>query len=59
MHRRYIVLLGRPLPEIKWAKKGSGLPYDRLEYDNYGKTIKIKDVDFSDEGEKKNIDVLL
>lgn len=39
----------RPLPEIKWNKKGSFLPND-IEYDNYGKTLKINNVDFEDEG---------
>ncbi|ODN00103.1 Neuroglian [Orchesella cincta] len=46
----WCIIGGTPLPEIKWAKKGGLLPYDRMEYDNYGKTIKIKEVDFSDEG---------
>jgi len=40
----------RPLPEIKWSKKGGRLPYDRMQYDNYGKTLRINDVDFEDEG---------
>lgn len=38
-------LFCRPLPEIKWAKKGAFLPSD-IEYDNYGKTLKINNVDF-------------
>jgi hypothetical protein len=46
----WCIIGGTPLPEIKWAKKGSQLPYERIEYDNYGKTLRIKDVDFSDEG---------
>jgi hypothetical protein len=41
--------LHRPLPEIKWAKKGAFLP-NNIEYDNYGKTLRINDVGFEDEG---------
>jgi len=40
----------RPLPEIRWSRRDWPLPYDRLEYDNYGKTLRIKDVVFEDAG---------
>jgi len=45
----WCIVGGTPLPEIKWAKKGSQLPND-IEYDNYGKTLRIKNVDFDAEG---------
>ena len=35
----------------RWTKKGGALPNDRTSYDNYGKTLVIKYVDFTDEGE--------
>ena len=42
---------GTPLPEIRWTKKGGALPQGRTTYDNYGKTLVIKKVDFDDEGD--------
>ncbi|XP_035711576.1 neuroglian-like [Folsomia candida] len=39
---------GTPLPKVSWIKKGSPLP-PGIEYLNYGKTLKINNVDFSDE----------
>jgi len=42
---------GTPLPEIRWTKKGGALPQGRTTFDNYGKTLVIKHVDFDDEGD--------
>jgi len=42
---------GTPLPEISWTKKGGALPQGRTTYDNYGKTLVIKHVDYEDEGD--------
>jgi len=42
---------GTPLPEIRWTKKGGALPQGRTTFDNYGKTLIIKHVDFDDEGD--------
>ena len=42
---------GTPLPEIKWRKQGGALPWGRSTYDNYGKTLVIKHVDFEDGGD--------
>ena len=42
---------GTPLPEIRWRKKGGALPYGRTTFDNYGKTLVIKHVDFEDAGD--------
>ncbi|XP_015921139.1 neuroglian [Parasteatoda tepidariorum] len=41
---------GTPVPEIVWTKKGRSLPRDRVVYDHFGKTLKIKKTDFQDEG---------
>ena len=38
-------------PLSRWTKKGGALPQGRTTYDNYGKTLVIKHVDFDDEGE--------
>merc|ERR1719153_1163202 len=54
---------GNPVPEIRWRRTGRGLShgfwsegltwpdYDRIKYENYGKTLVINKVDFDDEGE--------
>ena len=42
---------GTPLPEIRWRKQGGKLPWGRTTYDNYGKTLVIKHVDFEDAGD--------
>ncbi len=42
---------GTPLPEIRWRKQGGALPWGRTTYDNYGKTLVIKHVDFEDAGD--------
>ena len=39
------------MPEIRWTKKGGALPQGRTTYDNYGKTLVIKHVDYEDEGD--------
>ncbi|XP_042912881.1 neuroglian [Parasteatoda tepidariorum] len=41
---------GTPLPEIKWTKRGSELYSYKYVYKNYGKTLTIRSIDFSDEG---------
>ena len=42
-------------PLSRWTKKGGALPQGRTTYDNYGKTLVIKHVDFDDEGELVSI----
>jgi neuronal cell adhesion protein len=42
---------GTPLPEIRWRKQGGKLPWGRTTFDNYGKTLLIKHVDFEDAGD--------
>jgi len=49
--RLWCVFGGTPLPEIRWRKKGGALPWGRTTYDNYGKTLIIKHVDFEDAGD--------
>ena len=39
------------ISSYRWTKKGGALPQGRTTYDNYGKTLVIKHVDFDDEGE--------
>jgi hypothetical protein len=39
------------LPEIRWRKQGGALPWGRTTFDNYGKTLIIKHVDFEDAGD--------
>lgn len=47
----WCIFSGTPLPEIQWRKKGGALPFDRVEYENYGKTLVIRYVDFEDAGQ--------
>lgn len=47
----HLKILGTPLPEIRWRKQGGALPWGRTTYDNYGKTLVIKHVDFEDAGQ--------
>jgi len=49
--KMWCIFGGTPLPEIRWTKKGGALPQGRTTYDNYGKTLVIKHVDFDDEGD--------
>ena len=49
--RLWCIFGGTPLPEIRWRKKGGALPWGRSTYDNYGKTLIIKHVDFEDSGD--------
>ena len=44
-------ILKKIFPLSRWTKKGGALPQGRTTYDNYGKTLVIKHVDFDDEGE--------
>ena len=39
------------MPEIRWRKQGGALPWGRTTFDNYGKTLVIKHVDFADAGD--------
>ncbi|CAG2162664.1 unnamed protein product, partial [Oppiella nova] len=41
---------GTPLPDITWSKRGSKIEGSHFTYNNYGKTLVINKVDFSDEG---------
>uniref|UniRef100_A0A2P2I497 Neuroglian-like n=1 Tax=Hirondellea gigas TaxID=1518452 RepID=A0A2P2I497_9CRUS len=47
----WCIFSGTPLPEIQWRKKGGVLPFDRVEYENYGKTLVIRYADFQDSGQ--------
>lgn len=49
--RLWCVFGGTPLPEIRWRKQGGALPWGRTTYDNYGKTLVVKHVDFEDAGD--------
>ena len=49
--RLWCIFGGTPLPEIRWRKKGGALPWGRSTYDNYGKTLILKHVDFEDSGD--------
>ena len=49
--RMWCIFGGTPLPEIRWRKKGGTLPYGRTTFDNYGKTLILKHVDFEDAGD--------
>ena len=51
--RLWCIFGGTPLPAIKWTRMGQPLPMDRITYENYGKTLVIKHVDFEDAGEYK------
>ena len=41
---------GTPLPDIVWSKRNSKLDGSHFTFNNYGKTLVINKVDFSDEG---------
>ena len=45
------------ISSYRWTKKGGALPQGRTTYDNYGKTLVIKHVDFDDEGEFVSIKI--
>jgi len=46
----WCIIGGTPLPEIQWTKRGGRLPYDRVEFDNYQKTLRLLSVDEGDAG---------
>ncbi|KAK8743667.1 hypothetical protein OTU49_001198 [Cherax quadricarinatus] len=52
--RLWCIFSGTPLPEMRWTKRNNSqlapLPQDRIDYENYGKTLVIRYVDFEDEG---------
>lgn len=52
--RLWCIFSGTPLPEMQWKKSNNSqrapLPFDRVDYENYGKTLVIRYVDFEDEG---------
>ncbi|KAG7157810.1 Neuroglian-like 2 [Homarus americanus] len=52
--RLWCIFSGTPLPEMRWTKRNNSqpakLPQDRVDYENYGKTLVIRYVDFEDEG---------
>ncbi|KAG0724446.1 Neuroglian [Chionoecetes opilio] len=42
---------GTPLPEMRWRKSNNtNFPNERVDYEDYGKTLVIRYVDFEDEG---------
>ncbi|XP_069981771.1 neuroglian isoform X2 [Penaeus vannamei] len=53
--RLWCIFSGTPLPEMLWKKSNNSipvpLPHDRVDYENYGKTLVIRYVDFEDEGQ--------
>ncbi|KAK7076289.1 ATP-dependent DNA helicase chl1, partial [Halocaridina rubra] len=53
--RLWCIFSGTPLPEMRWKKSNNSvaamLPLDRVDYENYGKTLVIRYVDFEDEGQ--------
>ena len=49
--RLWCIFGGTPLPNITWRRKDKSLPQDRILYENYGKTLVVKHVDFEDAGE--------
>ncbi|MPC08425.1 Neuroglian [Portunus trituberculatus] len=49
--RLWCIFSGTPLPEMRWSKSNSShFPHERVDYENYGKTLVIRYVDFEDEG---------
>ncbi|KAK4296763.1 hypothetical protein Pmani_030767 [Petrolisthes manimaculis] len=52
--RLWCIFSGTPLPEMQWKKSFNSLetplPLDRVDYENYGKTLLIRYVDFEDQG---------
>lgn len=49
----FCIFGGTPLPDIVWRKRGGRLEGSRFTYTNYGKTLQILSVDYSDEGKAK------
>ncbi|XP_068206070.1 LOW QUALITY PROTEIN: neuroglian-like [Palaemon carinicauda] len=51
----WCIFSGTPLPEMRWKKSNNSvavnLPIERVDYENYGKTLVIRYVDFEDEGQ--------
>ena len=48
--RLWCIFGGTPLPTISWTRLTGSLPNDRISFENYGKTLVIKHVDFEDAG---------
>ncbi|XP_063870133.1 neuroglian-like isoform X1 [Scylla paramamosain] len=47
----WCIFSGTPLPEMRWSKSNSThFPHERVDFENYGKTLVIRYVDFEDEG---------
>lgn len=49
--RLWCIFGGTPLPKIQWTRLDTAMPKDRITYENYGKTLVIKHVDFEDAGQ--------
>lgn len=45
-----LLVLNRPIPEVKWSKRGSEMYSSKFTYTDYGKTLRIRNVDFDDAG---------
>ncbi|OQV18931.1 Neuroglian [Hypsibius exemplaris] len=41
---------GTPLPQVKWHRKGAELPPRRSQYSDYGKVLRLKNLQFEDQG---------
>lgn len=46
----FVLYFNRPLPEVKWNKRGKEMYSNKYTYKDYGKTLLIRNVDFDDEG---------
>ncbi|KAH0568603.1 neuroglian-like [Cotesia glomerata] len=47
----FCIFSGTPLPEVTWSKDGEAIKTsDRVSYRNYGKSLRMKNIDFNDEG---------
>ncbi|KAF1392219.1 hypothetical protein PFLUV_G00050480 [Perca fluviatilis] len=45
------IAAGLPTPTIKWFKKGGDLPWSKVKYENYNKTLKVINMSEEDAGE--------
>uniref|UniRef100_A0A8C9ZB79 Neurofascin homolog (chicken) a n=1 Tax=Sander lucioperca TaxID=283035 RepID=A0A8C9ZB79_SANLU len=45
------IAAGLPTPTIKWFKKGGDLPWPKVKYENYNKTLKVINMSEEDAGE--------
>ncbi len=47
----FLLLTHSPTPTIKWFKKGGDLPWRKVKFENFNKTLKIINVSEEDAGE--------